>query len=62
MRSLVAQSLEDLGEEVADRVDHLVVVVGERHLQVKPDKLGQVTVGVAVLRAEHCNTIQPPRI
>ena len=56
--SLVAQALEDLCEEVADGIDHLVVVVGEGHLQVEADKLSQVTVSVAVLRAEHCNTVQ----
>ena len=56
--SLIAQALEDLCEEVADGIDHLVVVVGEGHLQVEAHKLSQVTVSVAVLRAEHCNTVQ----
>ena len=52
--SLVTQALEDLGEEVSYRVHHLVVVMRERHLQVQSHELGQVAVGVTVLRAKHC--------
>jgi hypothetical protein len=53
-RVVVAQSLEHLRESVADRVQHLVVVVLERHLQIQADEFRQVTVSVGIFSAENC--------
>ena len=50
------ESLEDLDHEVADGLDHLMVVVVERHLDVQTNKLRQVTMRVGVFRTEHCKT------
>ena len=52
------ESFEDLCEQIADDVEHLVIVVANGDLQIETDKLGQVTMRVRVLGSEHWTTEQ----
>lgn len=50
---LVSQAFEDLNHGVSDGVNYFVVMVVEGHLNIQTHELGQVTVGVGVLRPEN---------
>ncbi|TNN88719.1 hypothetical protein EYF80_001051 [Liparis tanakae] len=47
------RAFEDLHHGVSDGVDHFVVMVAERHLNIQAHKLSQVTVSVGVLSPEN---------
>jgi hypothetical protein len=48
----VAEAGEDALEHAVDEVHSLVVVLLDRHLEIEAHELGQVPMGVTVLRAE----------
>jgi hypothetical protein len=47
------QLIKDVYEQVTEDIKHFIVVLPNGHLKVKPSKLTQVPVSVAVLCSEH---------
>ena len=52
MRVLLLQAAEDREEERVEHVDNLMVMLLDRHFQVKPYEFGQMSMGVRVLGAK----------
>ena len=48
----LGDAVKNVNEGVAERVEHLVVVLVEGHLQIQADKLGEVAVRLRVFGAE----------
>jgi len=50
---VVVHVLEDCFERAVNRAEDLVIVLIDGHLEIQTRELGQVSVGVTVLRTEH---------
>jgi len=48
----LAQATEDVKEEAVEKLEYLVVMLLDGHLEVEPDELCQVSVRIRVLRAK----------
>lgn len=52
------EPVKEVGEHLAHDVEDLVIVLVKGHLQVEAGELGQMAVGVGLLRAEHGSDLE----
>ena len=54
LRSIISlQTLENADEHFADDIDHFMVMVSERKLQIEPNKFSEMAMSVGIFRSEH---------
>ena len=60
LRAPFAQPVEHVYEQLVDDVQNFAVVFFNRHLEIQPGKLAQVTVRVAIFRAKYRSNLKDP--